>query len=432
MAKRRRRTSGVSLGTVVTIILVALVVFGSAVLLPKLMGDIDTRVDAQRVGVALLGAVDGAQQGASAQSTPIPSAMVELPTDAPTATPPATHTITLTATGSIAIDTTIQKAVTSEAGYAFGPLFEQLAGSFQSELNLATLENLVVGTDKLTDVNMPADALVAIRDSGVNVLCNGFYGALNNGVSGLSATLDAIRQNGMTPYGVYPTAESRKHVMTMEIGDVTVAFLSFQGELSAAGKKKTTREEQDFVIAPLTVPTIGESIAAARAAGAQIVVVSLCWGKVGADKPTATQREMAQGIASAGADIILGTHSGTVQAVELLSARRSDGRERQTLCAYSLGNLLISGRADRSAISGALLHIAMQYDLAADRLTFEQLTYTPTYVWRGKIDGRTGYRVLVSNREPPDFVEKEQRSVMERSLFLIRDAFAGTPVGEAQ
>ena len=51
---------------------------------------------------------------------------------------------------------------------------------------------------------------------------------------------------------------------------------------------------------------------------------------------------------------------------------------------------------------------------------------------RGKIDGRTGYRVLVSNREPPDFVEKEQRSVMERSLFLIRDAFAGTPVGEAQ
>ena len=37
MAKRRRRTSGVSLGTVVALILVALVVGGCAVVFPKLM-----------------------------------------------------------------------------------------------------------------------------------------------------------------------------------------------------------------------------------------------------------------------------------------------------------------------------------------------------------------------------------------------------------
>jgi poly-gamma-glutamate capsule biosynthesis protein CapA/YwtB (metallophosphatase superfamily) len=127
----------------------------------------------------------------------------------------------------------------------------------------------------------------------------------------------------------------------------------------------------------------------------------------------------------------LGTHSGTVQTVEVLTSPAANGKERQTLCAYSLGNLLISNRSDRSAISGALLHVSMRYSLADDSLTFDTLTYTPTYVWRGKIDGKSTYRVLVSNAQPPDYVAEDQQNVMERSLSLVRDKFAESIVSEA-
>ncbi|HPS82092.1 MAG TPA: hypothetical protein PLP25_09575, partial [Candidatus Limiplasma sp.] len=78
-----------------------------------------------------------------------------------------------------------------------------------------------------------------------------------------------------------------------------------------------------------------------------------------------------------------------------------------------------------------LLHISMAYDLAADQLNFSELTYTPTYVWRGKIDGKTTYRVLRSNAEPPAFVDSDQQNVMERCLKLVRDALQGSPVTEA-
>ena len=186
------------------------------------------------------------------------------------------------------------------------------------------------------------------------------------------------------------------------------------------------------MIAPLKLPTISADIAAARAAGAQIVVVSLCWGKEGATMPSATQKELAQGIANAGADVILGTHSGALQPVTLLTATRADGSAHQTLCAYSLGNLLLSDRSDRDAISGALLHITMRYNLADDSLVFDTLTFTPTYVWRGKLDGRTSYRVLRSNAEPPEFVDDEQSKVMARCLKLVRDSFENSPVTEAQ
>ena len=438
MRRQRRRTSGLSLGTVMALTLTGLVIAGCVLLLPRLIGNIELRVDSAQVGVAIQSVLKEAvarpagQTAEAPNATPATAPPIGTATVSPTPTQAPVRTLTLTAAGSISVDTQIQKAATGAEGYAFGPVFAYLLEGFQSQINLATLENLTVVSEKLTDVNMPSDALSAIRQSGVDVLCMGFYGALNSGVQGLSATLDAIRGYGMTPYGVYPTAESRNHVTTLQTPDLTVAFLSFQSELSAAGNKKTTREEQAFVIAPLTLPSIAEQITAARAAGAQVVVVSLCWGKTGASTPTGTQKELAQGIADAGADIILGTHSGVLLPVEMLTGHRANGTLHQTLCAYSLGNLLESDRAERDAISGALLHIRMSYDITADQLAFDSLTYTPTYVWRGKIDGKTSYRVLRSNVEAPDFVDREQQKVMERCLKLVRDALADSPVSEVQ
>ena len=438
MRRQRRRTGGVSLGTLVILILTGLVVGGCVLLFPKLVGNIELRVDPQTVGVALDSALRGVPSGtdgsgnAEPDATPATAPPLTMNTLAPTATSVPAQTLTLTATGSIKVDTLIQRACTSENGYDFTSVFEPLRDGMKSAINLATLENLTVANEKLTDVNMPVDALNAIRDCGINVLCNGFYGAFNNGVAGLAATQDAIVQTGMTPYGVYASAEARQHVTTLQVGDLMVALLSFQNELSAAGNKRTSKEEEDFAYALLTLPTITKEIMAARAAGAKVVIVSLCWGKEGATLPSKTQKQLAQSIADAGADLILGTHSGTLQSVEILTANRADGSVHQTLCAYSLGNLLESDRAEREAISGALLHVEMSYNLAQDELSFGTLTYTPTYVWRGRVNGIMSYRVLRSNAEPPAYVDAEQRKVMERCLKLVRDALKGSPLTEAQ
>ena len=162
------------------------------------------------------------------------------------------------------------------------------------------------------------------------------------------------------------------------------------------------------------------------------MVVSLRWGKSGAISPTATQRDLAQSIADAGADILLGTGTGAVQNIELLTAHRKDGSTHTVLCAYSLGNLLASDRSDRENISGVLLHIGLNYNLAADSLQFDSLTYTPTYVWRGKTNGKTFYRIVPSNAPPPSDMSEDQQKVMERCLALIRDRLADSPVQEAR
>ncbi|MCE5344031.1 MAG: CapA family protein [Eubacteriales bacterium] len=441
MRKRRRRTSGVSLGTILTLTLLGLVISGCVLLLPKLMGSINDRVDAQRVSVAIdasLRSLHGdtaTPAGLSPNATPATAPPLEIAayaTPTPTAPPESTRRFSLTAAGSISIDTDIQQACTGAEGYAFEPVFAQLTGLLKGDLNVATLENLTVINEKLTDVNMPGDALAALRAAKFNVLCTGFPGVLSLGISGLGETLNAISTSGMTPYGTYLSQDARNHVVALQTKNIMVALLSFQGELSSASKKQTSTEEQAYAIAPLTLPAITAEITAARAAGAQIVVVSLCWGKVGATVPTGTQRELAQGIANAGADIILGTHSGAVQTVELLSATRADGSVHNTVCAYSLGYLLNSDRSNRDNVSGMLLHIDMTYDLALDTLAFDSLTYTPTYIWREKIDDATVYSVVPSNAAPPEAMGSGQQDVMARSLSLVRERLAGSAATEAK
>lgn len=83
---------------------------------------------------------------------------------------------------------------------------------------------------------------------------------------------------------------------------------------------------------------IAEDIAAARAAGAELIVAYNHWGAEHTHQPTPKVVTHAQEMADAGVDIIIGSHSHAVQPVVWLTA--ADGR--QVLCAYSMGNFVSS------------------------------------------------------------------------------------------
>ncbi len=440
MKKRRRARRGVSFGTVVMLSLTALVLAGFCTILPKLTGNTDVRIDASELAVAIDSSFSqiAAVSNAALKDRPAtqgPQATILPPESLATAVPvtqPPKLSFTLCAAGSIKINSAVQKALTDEDGYRFNYLFEHLGNAMDADLSIATLENNVISTAKLTDANIPADVLASIRQAGVDALCLGYYGALDGGVEGLAETKRNIEAAGMKPYGVYASEAERNQHTVMNVNGLSVALLSYQNELSGTGKKKTTKEERAFAIASQQLPTIASDIAAAREAGAQVVVVSLCWGKVGATSPTNTQKELAQGIADAGADIILGTHTGALQTVQILTANRGDGKYHPVLCAYSLGNLFTYDRDKRVSLASILLNAEVVYDAVNDTVAFDNLSYTPTYSWRDKEDGKTRYRVLLNNGNYPEYVDKDQQNVMERCLKLVDEAMTDAPLSAKQ
>lgn len=440
MSRRRRSRRGVSLGTVVMLLLTIVVLGGFCALLPRLTGVTDVRTNAAELAVAIDQSLSQIAASGVSLVGPTPQASVLPPSSLATATPtpaapttPPEQRFTLCAAGSIQINSNVQKALTDDGTYRFEILFDDLEGDLAADLSIATLENNVIGSAKLSDSNIPADMLTPLRATGVNALCLGYYGALNGGISGLVETQQAVSTAGMTPYGVYASQQQRDSLTLMDVNGISVALLSYQNELTSSGKRQTTDEEQAFAIASQQLPVITEEIAKARQAGAKVVVVSLCWGKEGATAPTSTQTELAQGIADAGADIILGTHSGTLQTVEILTAERGDGKYHPVLCAYSLGNLFTYDREKRSTLASILLRSDVVYDPATGCVAFDNLTYTPTYSWRGKEDDITRYRVILNDGQTyPDYVDDTQRGVMERCLTLVTDVMEGTPVSPAQ
>lgn len=425
----RRNKRGISAGTIFMLTLTSLVLIGFFALLPTLTGTTNISTNAIDLAVKLDQSFSQliSSQTVSNPGTPANTAISPLTTPAPTATPapttPPIKRFTLCATGSIQFDSGALSSLTDkDVGYRFDLLLSSLGSAMQSDLTIATLRNAVIPTDKLSAFNMPADLLNALKNAGIDALCVGYPNALNAGISGLTTTKNSIINAGMTPYGLYASPAERETAVMGSANGVQVALLSYQNDLSSSSKKQTSNEEQAYAYAPIDVEIIQSDIARLKQNGAEVIIVSLCWGKTSATSPTAAQREQAQQIADAGADIILGTNPQAVFPVEILTAQRGDGKYHPVLCAYSLGNLFTNDRESRANLAGILLRADIQYDAATGTVAFDNLSYDPTYCWRGKIDGTTRTAVLSAHEaNAPDFVDQKQLDVMNRCYKLITD-----------
>lgn len=437
---KRSKRHGISTGTIFMLTLTCLVLIGFCALLPKLTGTTNISTNAIDLAVKLDASLSqlmgSAQQNEGFVSKPGNTAMQPLTTLAPTPTPapavPAIKHFTLCATGSIQLDANALASLNDKAaGYRFDYLLGALGNEMQSDLTITTLRNSVMPGKEFTGGNMPAELLTALKTAGIDVINLGHLTALNADVKGLAETKNSITAAGITPFGMYTSPEEKSNAVIGTANGVSIGLLSYLNDLSSAGKKQLSSEERAYAYAPLEVDAIKRDIQAMRDKGAEVVVVCLCWGKSNASAATKAQKETAQQLADAGADIILGNNPQAVFPVEVLTAQRGDGKYHPVLCAYSMGNLFTYDRENRANLSGILLRSDVQYDPANGTVAFNTLSYSPTYCWRDKVDEKTRTGVVIADPDnPPEFLEQKQRSVMERCYNLIKEVMSETVLQE--
>ena len=135
MSRRRRSRRGVSLGTVVMLLLTIVVLGGFCALLPRLTGTTDVRTNAAELAVAIDQSLSQIAASGVSLVGPTPQASVLPPSELATATPtpaaptePPEQRFSLCAAGSIQINSNVQKALTDDDTYRFDILFGDLAG----------------------------------------------------------------------------------------------------------------------------------------------------------------------------------------------------------------------------------------------------------------------------------------------------------------
>lgn len=441
---RERAHRGVSVGTVAMLCITCVVVIAFSLVLNRLNGSNHIHIDTDKVLQAL--SLEELLPELSLNEIPIstPQATTVLPsqtvrpespqTAAPlqtvqalptaTPTPPPGGSITMTFSGSIIVDTDLRQAnyYSESKKYDFTELLALVKDDISADFSMVMLENTMDGASKLSDNNTTADVLPMLTGANVGAVALGYRQAYDLGFSGLNATVSAAQQQGLMTLGAYAdeaSADVSQRLMTLN--GIKVAVLHYTDVLSDKGAKTMKKDGNSFAVALDAVndgaDAILTDISAVRAQGAQVVIVSLNWGSTGKTAPTSKQTAFAQQLANAGVDAIIGTGSKVIQPAVWLTGNLTDGTTKQVLCAYSLGSLLNSSRTNAN-VAGMLLHLHISYD--GQHITLDEASYTPTYIWRYKQDGRYYYRVVPSNQPAPGGMENSQQESMARALQNVQ------------
>lgn len=439
----KQKRPGLSLGTILTLCLTAVVTVGCLVVFSKIRGaDPDARMDAQRV-IGVVSDVLGGQDATAAPEATVRTVTVTLApvtiapatqipvqaqqTPAPTAPAYESYAFSLTAGGLMAFQSDVTDSVYDKAGKTADckSVVSGLGKEFYADLNLIFFPQTINTADrKYGDTLAPREAAEALRSLGVDEVMLGSEHILDQGAQGAKDTVNALTEQGLLCCGVNAGGAMQSHILPLNGG--SVALLCYTDSLTAKGKNAL--KEDGSLLRLFKEDDARQDIAAARAQGARCVVVCVYWGKEDAASVTSAQRATARALAEMGADVILGVRSSRVLPMETISCVGEDGRPREAFVAYSLGTLLTESREGYD-ISGALLHLNVNVDAQGGvRVTSAQ--YTPTYIWRQSVNGKYQYRVVCSADPAPDEMSAQQREVMQRALKRIQTTLKDSPLSQ--
>ena len=347
------------------------------------------------------------------------------PTEAPKPTTPAQKdpvtTIHIKAAGDLNVTDSVVNSGVAIGGFDFSPVFKDVAGILSdADLTVMNFEGNVCGEPYGTaTTSAPVELIRTLRSCGVDLLQMANSCAINNGLNGLTATLNAIRSTGIEPVGAYATASelrtSKGYTIT-EVQGVKVAFVAFTKGLGGRGMPAGNENLVNLLYADYSTEykeidkdRIGTILKNVETEKPDITIALLHWGSEYNDDISKTQKSIVSLMQKQGVDVIIGTHPHTLQPIVF-------DEMAGTLVAYSLGDFF--GEANRGATNySIILDIEITKDANAGITRVTDYSYTPIYTVReGEAVGNKDRRVVR--------IEKALEAYQDNFLDKVTDATA--------
>ena len=264
-------------------------------------------------------------------------------------------------------------------GYDFAPAYEKIAPLVaQGDFAFINQETLLAG-DELPPSSYPA--FCSPTEVGREMLRLGFnlFSTANNHsldwrVPGIQAAGRFWeQQEDIAMAGCYCTQEEREGIAYLTRNGMTVALIAAteltngiprpEGEVGVL----LLNEDRELILQKLET----------AAQNADFVILSLHWGIEGSGYYTDGQRELAQLLAEAGADLILGHHPHVLQGGEYLETSRG-----RSYVAYSLGNFISAQRGAENLLAG-FLQVELEKAPHGERAEIRGVNFIPTVTHYG-------------------------------------------------
>ncbi|HEV2810195.1 MAG TPA: CapA family protein [Acidimicrobiales bacterium] len=313
----------------------------------------------------------------------------------PTVPPPTTtvprfppeRTATLLFAGDFLPHTPVVAAARAPGGHDFTPMLDAVAPVVSAaDVALCHLEVAVSGPgDPVSGYPLfsaPSEAPAALAGAGFDGCSTASNHSLDRGFDGLSATLEALDATGIAHSGTGRTEDEATAPAWYDAAGVRVAHLSYTYGTNGI----PLPGHAPWSVRLLDAGTVAVDAARARAAGADLVVVSAHWGEEYRQEPTAAQRVVADEVTRSGhVDLVVGHHAHVPQ-----TAERVNGR----WVLFGLGNFLSNQSAaccHRAAQDGVVVSVEVGVGGRRwrDGARVERIVFTPV-----RVDRAGGYVVI--------------------------------------
>lgn len=339
-----------------------------------------TRPAAVAVAALLVAAATGCTEGsAPGGGAPTPGLSAGQPATGRTAAPPAAPSaapggasaaagFTLVASGDVLPHDSIIRRAAQDAGgdgYDFGPMLAGVRSVVApADLAICHMET-VYGKEGGPYTGYPAfksppEVATALKATGYDSCSTASNHTLDDGAAGLRRTLDALDTAGIRHAGSARTAEEAARPTLMKAGGATVAQLAYTYDTNGY----PLPEGQPWAVQLLDERKVIADARAARAAGADVVVVSVHWGtewQTGADERQLSLGRALTASTSDGRpdiDLIIGTHAHVPQAYEKVN-----------------GTWVVYGMGDQ--IAGDMINHEGAFDPRGNQGTLGRFTFAP-------------------------------------------------------
>ncbi|MBO4928277.1 MAG: CapA family protein [Clostridiales bacterium] len=199
----------------------------------------------------------------------------------------------------------------------------------------------------------PLEVGEAVVRAGFNVVTHATNHSWDRGRQGAEDTIAFWKsQDGVILTGMYDCQEDYDSIVVGEYNGIKVAFLNYTYGLNGS----TLPSDAKFMVKLLDMDLVISDIQKAREV-ADIVIVFPHWGEEYKTEPNANQKQMAQQMADAGADLIIGCHPHVVQPLENIVSK--DGRN--VPCFYSIGNFVANMIRDYKCVE-AMAKVVIRKD----------------------------------------------------------------------
>ncbi|PAZ15032.1 hypothetical protein CLM62_15585 [Streptomyces sp. SA15] len=282
---------------------------------------------------------------------------------APTNTPG----FTLVASGDVLPHSSIIERARFDAGGKGHDFRPMLAGVkpvvSRADLALCHMETVYGENGRYTGYptfKSPPEVAKGLAATGYDGCSTASNHSLDDGAAGIGRTLDALDRAGVRHAGTARTEEEARVPTILRAGEANVAHLAYTYGTNGF----PLPQGQPWAVNLIDENKIVADARAARAAGADVVVVSLHWGTEWQDAPDERQLTLAQRLTAARTghrpdiDLILGTHAHVPQAYEKVN-----------------GTWVIYGMGDQ--IAGEMFNHQRVQDRRGNQSTLGRFTFAP-------------------------------------------------------